>query len=187
MFFCLNLVFATSNPGNTRVIQGEEDLDITINLKDNDYVLTNAVIDPFTKSNLYTYIVKENVPISFNLVNTNMNPRQALLKIFYYRTIKNKNIKIRCLDTLYLGGGDIKIVPDAAFNVLKATHRLNSCIFIFNFEYKVVNADKQIVDKNIQYAFKIVSDREYKLYKDMEEFNAVKAYNDSIIKPKKIK
>ena len=149
-------------------------------------MLTNAVIDPFTKSNIYTYIVNENVPISFNLVNTNMNPRQALLKIFYYRTIKNKNIKIRCLDTLYLGGGDIKIVPDAAFNVLKATHRLNSCIFIFNFEYKVVNADKQIVDKSIQYAFKIVSDREYKLYKDMEEFNAVKAYNDSIIRPKNV-
>ena len=144
------------------------------------------MIDPFTKSNIYTYIVRENVPISFNLVNTNMSPRQALLRIFYYRTIKNKNIKIRCLDTIYVGGKDISIVPEDAFTVLKATNRLNSCIFIFNFEYKVVNKDKQIADKSVQYAFKIVSDREFKMYKDMEEFNAVKAYNDSIIRPKKL-
>lgn len=149
-------------------------------------MLTNAVIDPFTKSNIYTYIVRENVPISFNLVNTNMSPRQALLKIYYYRSIKNKNIKIRCLDTLYSSGKDINIVPEAAFTVLKATNRLNACIFIFNFEYKIVDKDKQIVDKTIQYSFKIVSDREYKMYKDMEEFNAIKAYNDSIIRPKKL-
>ena len=144
------------------------------------------MIDPFTKSNIYTYIVREHVPISFNLVNTNMSPRQALLRIFYYRTIKNKNIKIRCLDTIYVGGKDISIVPEDAFTVLKATNRLNSCIFIFNFEYKVVNKDKQIADKSVQYAFKIVSEREFKMYKDMEEFNAVKAYNDSIIRPKKL-
>ena len=168
------------------MIQGDEGLDITINLKDNDYVLTNAVIDPFTKNNIYTYIVKDNVPVSFNLVSSKMSPRQALLRIFYYRTIKNKNIKIRCLDTLYSGGKDISIVPDEAFSVLKATNRLNGCTFIFSFDYKVVDKDEQIVDKTLQYAFKIVSEREYKMYKDMEEFNAVKAYNDSIIKPKRI-
>ena len=167
------------------MIQGDDGLDITINLKDNDYVLTNAVIDPFTKSNIYTYIVKENVSISFNLVNTNMDPRQALLKLYYYRTIKNKSLKIRCLDTFYSGGNDISIVPDSAFSILKATNRLNGCIFIFNFEYKIVDKDGKILDKSIQYAFKIVSDREYKMYKDMEAFNAAKAYNDSIIRPKK--
>lgn len=148
--------------------------------------MTNAVIDPFTKNNIYTYIVKENVPISFNLVSTQMDPRQALLRIFYYRNIKNKNVKIRCLDTIYFGGNDIKIVPEAVFSILKATNRLHGCIFIFNFEYKVVDDSKQIVDKTLQYAFKIVSDREYKMYKDMEEFNAAKAYNDSIIRPKKV-
>lgn len=154
-------------------------------MKSDDYVLTNAVIDPFTKNNIFTYIVKENVPVSFNLVNSNMNPRQALLKIFYYRTIKNKNIKVRCLDTLYAGGTDMSIVPDAAFNVLKVTNRLNGCLFIFQFEYKVVGEDDKIEDKMLQYAFKIVSDREYNMYKEMEEFNAVKAHNDSIIRPKK--
>lgn len=148
--------------------------------------MTNAVIDPSTKNNIYTYIVKENVPISFNLVSTQMDPRQALLRIFYYRNIKNKNVKIRCLDTIYFGGNDIKIVPEAVFSILKATNRLHSCIFIFNFEYKVVDDSNQIVDKTLQYAFKIVSDREYKMYKDMEEFNAAKAYNDSIIRPKKV-
>lgn len=149
-------------------------------------MLTNAVIDPFTKSNIFTYIVKENVSISFNLVNTNMYPRQALLKLYYYRIVKNKSVKIRCLDTLYSGGDEISIVPDSAFSILKATNRLNGCIFIFNFEYKVANIDSKIVDKSIQYAFKIVSDREFKMYKDMEDFNAAKAYNDSIIRPKKI-
>ena len=147
--------------------------------------MTNAVIDPFTKNNIFTYIVKENVPISFNLVNSKMDPRQALLKIFYYRTIKNKHIKIRCLDTIYAGGNDISIVPDAAFSVLKATNRLNGCLFIFQFEYKMVEDDGKIADKTLQYAFKIVSDREYNMYKEMEEFNAVKAHNDSIIRPKK--
>lgn len=143
------------------------------------------MIDPFTKSNIYTYIVKENVPISFNLVNNKMNPRQALLKIFYYRTLKNKSIKIRCLDTIYNGGNDISIVPDATFSVLKATNRLNGCIFVFNFDYKMVENGGNITDKSLQYAFKIVSEREYKMYKDMEEFNAIKMYNDSIIRPKK--
>jgi hypothetical protein len=114
-----------------------------------------------------------------------MDPRQALLKIFYYRTIKNKHIKIRCLDTIYAGGNDISIVPDAAFSVLKATNRLNGCLFIFQFEYKMVEDDGKIADKTLQYAFKIVSDREYNMYKEMEEFNAVKAHNDSIIRPKK--
>lgn len=166
------------------MIQGNEGLDITINFKNNDYVLTNAVIDPFSKNNIYTYIVKENVPVSFNLVNVNVSPRQALLKIFYYRTIKNKNIKIRCLDTFYAGGHDISIVPDAAYSVLKATNRLNGCLFIFQFEYTMVGEEDKIEDKTIQYAFKIVSDREYNMYKEMEEFNAIKAHNDSIVRPK---
>lgn len=93
--------------------------------------MTNAVIDPFSKSNLYTYIVKENVPISFNLVNINMTSGYALLKNYYYRTVKNRNVKIRCLDTLYFGGTDIHIVPSVAYGVLKATNRLNNCLFIF--------------------------------------------------------
>lgn len=131
--------------------------------------------------------MKENVPISFNLVSERMNPRQALLKIFYYRTIKNKNVKIRCLDTFYFGGTDISIVPEVAYSILKATNRLHSCIFIFCFEYKVAENDGKIVDKNIQYAFKIVSDREFEMYKNMERFNEVKAYNDSIVRPKSTK
>ena len=94
-----------------------------------------------------------------------MMPREALLKLFYYRTIKNKSVKIRCLDTLYLGGNDISIVPDDAYSILKATNRLNGCIFIFNFEYKLADKDGKIYDKSIQYAFKIVSDREFRMYK----------------------
>lgn len=168
------------------MIQGNEALDITINLKNNDYVLTNAVIDPFTKNNIYTYIVKENVPVSFNLVNNIMTPRQTILRIYYYRNLKNKSVKVRCLDTLYMGGEYINIVPEETFSVLKATNRLNSCIFIFQFDYKMVGEKDSINDKTMQYAFKIVSDREFKMYKDMEEFNAIKAYNDSIVRPKKI-
>ena len=48
---------------------GNIDDDITVNLKNNEYVLTNAVINPVTNNNISTYIVKDNVPISFNLVN----------------------------------------------------------------------------------------------------------------------
>ena len=79
----------------------------------------------------------------------------------------------------------MRIVPDAAYNVLKATNRLNGCLFIFQFEYKMVEDDGKIADKTLQYAFKIVSDREYNMYKEMEEFNKIKDHNDSIIRPRK--
>lgn len=143
------------------------------------------MIDPFTKDNIFTYIVKENVPISFNLVNVKMNPRQAILRNFYYRTVRNKNIKIRCLDTIYFGGNKINIVPNEAFSVLKATNRLNGCIFIFQFEYDLVENNK-INNKVMQFAFKIVSEKEYKMYEDMEIFNKIKEKNEKIIRPKKV-
>ena len=170
---------------NTRVIKDNKELDININLKENDYVLTSAVIDPFTKSNISTYIVKDNAEISFTLSNMSMQPFEALLRNYYYRTLNNKSIKIRCLDTLYFSGTNINIVPNAAYSILKATNRLNGCIFIFQFDYKVLDENNNIIDKTLNYAFKIVSDREFKMYKDMEEYNAVKAYNDRILRPKK--
>ena len=70
---------------------GNIDDDITVNLKNNEYVLTNAVIDPVTKNNISTYIVKDNVPISFNLVNNDILRENVHILNFYYRTYKNKH------------------------------------------------------------------------------------------------
>ena len=124
MFFCINLVFATSNTDDTREVVEEEVADIVIDLSDNEYVLTNVVIDPLTKSNVYTYIVKENVPISFNMINENIDPKQATLQKYYYRTVKNRNVRIRCLDTIYADKNIINIIPDASFDRLKITNML---------------------------------------------------------------
>ena len=129
--------------------------------------------------------MKDNAEISFTLSNMSMQPFEALLRNYYYRTLNNKSIKIRCLDTLYFSGTNINIVPNAAYSILKATNRLNGCIFIFQFDYKVLDENSNIIDKTLNFAFKIVSDREFKMYKDMEEYNAVKAYNDRILRPKK--
>ena len=111
-----------------------------------------------------------------------MDPRRALLKNFYYSTVKNKNVKIRCIDKLYFGGTDIQIVPEAAYSILKATNRLNNCLFIFQLDY-TVNENNGPTDKSIQYAFKIVSEKEFNMYKDME--NAARAKD--IIRPKKVR
>lgn len=130
--------------------------------------MTNAVIDPSTKDNIETYIVKDNIPIVFSLLNENMQPRQAILRNYYYTTFDGKNIKIRCLDTSYFGGTLIRIAPESIYEVLKVTNRLDDCLFIFEFEYVIKNrgVDERRLKK---FAFKIASDKEYEMYQNIEK------------------
>lgn len=97
-----------------------------------------------------------------------MEPRQAILRNYYYRTFDGKNIKIRCLDTSYFGGTAIRIVPENIYEVLKVTNRLDDCLFIFEFEYIVKNHDEDETRLK-KFAFKIASDKEYEMYQNIEK------------------
>lgn len=125
----------------------------------------------------------------FSLLNENMQPRQAILRNYYYTTFDSKNIKIRCLDTLYFGGTSIQIVPKSIYEVLKVTNRLDNCLFIFEFEYLIKNRngdDEDGTETRIQkVAFKIVSDKEYEMYQNIEKPFDIDDGNE-IRRPKKV-
>lgn len=181
MFFCLDLVFATSN---TRVIKENDEQEVIVSLKTNEFVISNAVLHPITKINIPTYIVKENVPITISIRNHDTDSGNVLLKNYYFRNFKNKNIIIRCFDSLYVGGTEIGIIPNNAYGVLKATNKLDGCLFMFDVIYKVKEGDKE-KEKIVQVPFKIVSEKEYDMYNEMEKKIEVDKENGVIKKPKK--
>lgn len=114
-----------------------------------------------------------------------MNPRQAILRNYYYRSFDGKNIKIRCIDTSYFGGTLIRIVPENIYNVLKITNRLEDCLFIFEFEYIIKNQDKDETRLK-KFAFKIVSNKEYEMYQNIEKPFDIDT-GDEIRRPRKPK
>lgn len=183
----INLVFgqeATNSTANARVIGRMKEPDVTVNIINSEYVLTNAVLDPTTKGNIETYIVKDNVDTVFSLLHGTEERGKALLHNYYYTTFKNKNLIIRCFDTMYFGGTAINIVPQKIYDILKVTNKLEECLFIFELEYEVKNETNELENKTKKYAFKIVSDREYDMYKNMEK--PVEEEENGVIKrPKK--
>ncbi len=153
---------------------GNIDDDITVNLKNNEYVLTNAVINPVTNNNISTYIVKDNVPISFNLVNNDINRDNVHILNFYYKNYKNKSLIIRCFEGTYVGGKDINVIPNKIYEYLTDKKGLNDYLIIFRLNYSIrqnqfgpINEDENPV-KNMEFAFKIVSSEEFDMYKKME-------------------
>ena len=154
---------------------GNIEEDITVNLKDNEYVLTNAVIDPVSKNNISTYMVKNNVPISFNLVNTDINRDNVHLSNFYYKIYKNKNLIIRCYESIYHGGKVLNVLPTQVYDRLDAKKKANINLIIFRLNYNLKpmqlesDNNEEEINKSLEFAFKIVSDEEFEMYKKMEE------------------
>ena len=169
---------------------GNMDEDITVNLKDNEYLLTNAVIDPVTKNNISTYMVKKNVPISFNLANADINRSSVHLSNFYYRTYKNKNLIIRCFETIYQGGKDVNVLPTQVYDYLDSKKKSNINLIVFRLNYNVKpiqfgpTKSEESINKSVEFAFKIVSDEEFDMYKKMEE-EKNKEKENVIRRPKK--
>ena len=170
---------------------GNTEKDITININKDDYVLTNAVIDPSTKNNINTYIVKDNVSISFNLANADMNRDGVSLRNYYYRKVKNKNTIIRCCDMVYPSGKLISVIPNRTYERLSSKRRLDSCLIIIRLEYDIkaiqfgpVTNDER-VNKSEEFAFKIVSEDEFNMYKKMEEEKIKKDEGNEIKRPRK--
>ena len=167
--------------------------DITVNLKNNDYVLTNAVINPVTKNNISTYMVKNNVPISFNLANADISRETVHLLNFYYKPYKNKNLLIRCYESIYSGGKDINVLPNQVYEYLSSKKKLSNNIIIFRLNYNVKpiqfgpTKSEESINKSVEFAFKIVSDEEFEMYKKMEEEKTLVEDDKVIRRPKKPK
>lgn len=161
------------------------DPDITANILNSDNVITNAVIDPITKGNISTYIVKENAEVTFYFLSDLIDLSSIQIQNFYYRTINNRTVKVRCRDFAFNGHLTTTIIPDKTYSILKATNRLEDALFIYQIDYKVSNADT-VEDKSVKFAFRIVSDKEYDMYKGMESKPVVEKNNGEIKRPKKV-
>lgn len=174
-----------STEASTRVITNRSnEPDITANVLNNDFIVTHAVIDPLSKGNIETFIVKNNVPVSFYFINGNIVPESINIQNYYYRTLNNRTIKIRCRDYSYTGSSSFNIIPDKVFNMLKAINKLDDSLFIHEVAYKTrVNNSEE--EKTLRFAFKIVTDQEYNMYKNMEEKPVIEESGE-IKRPKKV-
>lgn len=129
----------------------------------NEHIVTSAVVDPMTKGNIDTYVIRDNIKVSFSVANHNIDSKKVIVKNYYYRTFKGKNIKIRIKDMPLISGSLVDIVPDFTYNVLEATKRLTNSLFIFEFDYEL-NGEEKVT----KFAFKFGTDKEYEMYKEME-------------------
>ena len=146
-----------------------------------------------TKNNISTYIVKNNVPISFNLANADINRESVHLLNFYYKTYKNKNLIIRCYESIYPGGKEVSVLPSQVYDYLESKKKLSNNLILFRLTYNVKpiqfgpTKNDEWVNKSIDFAFKIVTDEEFEMYKKMEEEKHLEEDETVIRRPKKQK
>ena len=132
-------------------------------------------------------ILKLDLYFKMNLfLNINIDNHYSLLQNYYYRSMFNKNLKIRCLDSTYVSGVSIDIVPENTYNMLFATKKIYNCLFIYQFNY-TEETSEGIIENETKIAFKIVTDEEYKMYEDMKKSTLFQEEEGLIKRPKKIK
>ena len=203
MFFCINLVFATSvdtiselayidvtatdnetnsEAGARDIKGGENEPDINSGIEGSDFVISNAVIDPSSNGNIETYIVKDNAKIGFYIINSKINPQDVYIQNYYYMPIGNRNAKIRCRDYRYNIFGTYNIAPDKVYGNLKSTDKKSDCLFIYQIDYKISGEED---NKTLTFAYKIVSDDEFVMYQNME-IKPVIEKDGEIKRPKKV-
>lgn len=161
MFFCINLVFAVDN---TR--ESKENKSIKISIPNSDFVITNAVIDPFTKNNIDAYVVKDNAEIYFTF-NDSIDKSSIILRCYYYYVLKNRKLLIRCFDANYSYLQNLHVAPESVFNILSMQKKLDNCLFIYDISYIENGANK-----TDRYSFKVASKNEYNMYVNYEIKNA---------------
>lgn len=171
LFFCINLVFAVDNTRGNK-----ENIGIKISIPNSDFVETNAVIDPITKNNIAAYVVKDNAEI-FLTFNDSIDKSSIILRCYYYYTLKNKNLIIRCFDANYSYLQNLHVAPESVFNILSMQKKLDSCLFIYDISY-IENG----VSKTYRYSFKVASNNEYNMYVNYELKNK---QDKEIKRPKK--
>lgn len=154
-----------------------------------DYVISNAVLDPYTRENIVTMIVKDNLKIKFRLLDYKVVPESLVIENYYYTSYNDQNIKIKCIDRKYIAGENVDIIPKKIYDILLVKKKLNKCLFVQNICY-----DKKIYDEkdnvigiekeNYRFNFKIVDEKEFDAYKNLTKKIVIK--NDTIKKPKKV-
>lgn len=125
--------------------------------------------------------------VRFNFANQKIVSEFAMVDSYYYAPYKNKNIKIRCRDTVCVPGMPMSIVQNNFYALLKATERLSNCLFVYDIKYSVKENDKT-VDKTQSFYFMIVTDKEFEAYKVVSPKKDNNLTKDGEIKrPKKVK
>lgn len=160
--------------------------DITISIKSKEYIVIDTIIDPITKDNVKTYILKDNQPISFNFANYEVVSKQAFVENYYYTQYNNKNIKLRSREFEYTPGTELMAVRDETFVPLKATGRLNDCLFKYTLSYDVLTNG---TTKNGETTFyiMIVPASEYDAYKKTITVEEETVKSGEVKRPKKAK
>lgn len=147
-------------------------------------MITDAVIDPSSKGNIETFVVKDNAPIAFYIINSDIDHNNIYIENYYYRTISNRTAKVRCRDFKYNSNTGIRIVPNKLYGKLKATDKINDCLFIYDIKYRLhTNAGEE--DRLMRFAFKIVPEDEYIMYQNIEVKPVIDDGNE-IKRPKKV-
>lgn len=159
---------------------------MSVSVGANDYVLSDVIINPMTKTNVSAYIVKENATLKFSIVNDDIDLNTVVINNYYYRNFKSRNIKIKCIDTAYNADRNMTIIPQSDYLLLNAKNRLHSCLFIFTVNYKMKNAENSNF-LNESFYFKIVPEEEFNMYREMlRTFDVPTTQNNEILRPKKI-
>ena len=179
--------------------------DLTLEIKNNEFLINNSIIDPLTRNNVNGYIITDNIGLAINLSNRDVVNRPFRLESYYYTLYKGKYIKVRCKDYDYNNGTYIDLVPNNTYPLLKSTNRILDTLFVIDVYYEVnnhnigievekmlkesaltnnevsideylnknnvyIDRDGNYIEKrNMKFYFKLVSNKEYLMYKNLEK------------------
>ena len=90
-----------------------------------------------------------------------------------------------CLEDSIEPSNKINIIPNQVFTSLKSTRRINDTLFIIELAYKRKYSNEEEENCNKKYYFRYVTDRQYEMYKKIEEENKKKIEETKIFRPKK--
>lgn len=150
-----------------------------------DFLLSYNILDPMTKYNVEGYIIKNNGDMKVSYTNMNIITPKLKMTLYYYKKIKGKNIKIMCLEDEIEPSKNLNVIPSQVYTSLKSTKRINDTLFVVELDYQRKYINEKVEDCKKKYYFRYVSDRQYEMYKDIEEENKKRIEETKIFRPKK--
>ena len=151
----------------------------------NDFLLSYNILDPVSKYNVEGYIIKNNGDMNVSYTNMNIITPNMDMKVYYYKRFRGKDIKVMCLEDSIEPSKKINVIPNQVFTSLKSTRRINDTLFVIELNYKRKYSNEPIENCSKKYYFRYVSDRQYEMYKEIEEENKKKIEETKIFRPKK--
>ena len=123
--------------------------------------------------------------MSIAYTNMNIITPNMYMKVYYYKKFRGKDIKIMCLEDSVEPSKKINVIPNQVFTSLKSTRRINDTLFVVELDYKRKYTNEEVEDCKKKYYFRYVSDRQYEMYKEIEDENKRKMEETKIFRPKK--